>query len=365
MKIYQAKGATLEEQYFDIGALFSESIRKSVKSIARRRARQSQIRKMMAERTLANLQGKKSAQEFLLCLESWARGAQITTSQAMWLMADNLSGCQTVMIRYQNGVALLHSEEDYDDMSLHMTGEKVVSFDDKGQVSKCIVYNDLMPGAGLYGWKENLLVAVDTLFLREDEIENVSNPLLANVVAWIVWRMKAELAEPNTILKLVQDLGELIDGYAINVVRKVQQKTEGYKLTLARTESKIEYLGESAGDYLRQVNIVDPEYPKMKWVSPPRRMWRGGYKHFLARLKRIDSDVAKYIFVAQMYSGSDTVVADHNLIQKTIYTELGEAYINENVGAVCVGLIDNNQTSVSVKLTEGKPFETVEYIDLC
>jgi hypothetical protein len=362
--IYQAKGQTLEEQYFDVGALFSESICASVKWLAKKWSKQSKIRKAVAEKTLITLRGKPQASEFLRCIEAWADGAKITTEQAMWLMADNLSGCQTMLIRYQSGVGLFHTEEDFDDMSVHMTGEKVVSFDVDGQVSRCLVYNDLMPGAGLYGWKKDLIVAVDTLFLREDGIDEVHSPLLANVIAWMVWRMSPTEASPESILKLVNSLGELIDGYAINVARKIGSSTEGYKITLARTESRVEYLGNEAGDYQRQVNIVDPKYPRMKWASLPRRIWRGGYRHFLERLATIDEHVKKYRYLTKFSLSPDQLESIHTQIQKTIYTDLGASYININVGAVCIGLVDSTQTSVSCKLNDDKPFTELEYLDL-
>lgn len=362
--IYQTKGKTLEEQYFDVGTLFGESIRASAKVIARQRSKQSQIRKAVAEKSLINLRGKKQADEFLRCLQSWANGAQITIEQAMWLMADNLSGCQTMMVRYATGVSLMHTEEDFNDMSSHMTGEKVVSFDVGGELSRCIVYNDLLPGAGLYGWKRDLIVAVDTLFLREDGIEYVTNPVLANVIAWMIWRMSPEDASPENILTLNKDLGELIDGYAINIVRKVGGQVEGYKLTLARSESHLEHLGAKVGDYLRQVNIVDPSYSPMEWASKPRQIWRGGYKHFLERLQIMDGHVRLYAHLAQEHLSQDNIESCHFMIQKTIYTELNVAYINDNVGAVCIGLIDNIGTSVSCKINDQKPFEELEYIDL-
>lgn len=361
MNIYQAKGTTITEQYFDLGTLFGESIRKTVKSIARRTAKKSIIRKQVAEKTLTNLRDNDLAKEFLDCLEAWAGGAQITPEQAMWLMADNLTGCQTVMIKYDTGVALLHTEEDFDDMSLHMTGEQVVAIQD----SRCIVYNDLMPGAGLYGWKKDLIVAVDTLFLKEDDIEKVEKPMLANVIAWMVWRMDPAECEPSKILELLSKLGQLIDGYAINVVRKVGGSTEGYKLTLARSESHTELLGQATGSCLRQVNIVDPRYPAMKYASPARNMWRGGYKHFLGRLETIDKHVSNYSYLLSYGLPKDELALLHNAIQKTIYTDLCEAYINENVGAVCTGFVDELGTSVSCKLNDGQPFSSVEYMDIC
>lgn len=365
MNIYQVKGTTLVDQYHNIGALFGENIRKTVKKIARRTASKSLVRKQVAEKVLASLRCRELASEFLDCLDAWAKGAEISSEQAMWLMADNLTGCQTAIFKYKTGMAILHTEEDFDDMSLHMTGEKVVAFNENGIVSNCLVYNDLMPGAGLYGWKKDLIIAVDTLFLKEGGIELVERPMLANVIAWMMWRMQPAECDPEKVLALLHKLGELVDGYAINVVRKVGTKVEGYKLTLARTESRTEYVGDAIGSYLRQVNIVDPGYPKMKYASPARNIWRGGYKYFLARLKNIDDDVSKYGQIMTQGLDDQMLLGVHTSIQRTIYTDLHDTYINENVGAVCVGFVDTEGTSVSCKLNDGQPFKIIEYMDIC
>jgi hypothetical protein len=227
--IYQAKGVTLIDQYRDVGALFGESIRKSVHKIGRKRSRLMIVRRSIAERTWRHLQTKSVAQSFCECLVAWSEGANVSPEQAMWCIADNLSGCQTVMARYQSGVALMHTEEEFRDnpnMELHMTKPHTMEFRDGETVLKTLVYNDLLPGAGLYGWKQDMIVGVDSLFLREDGIETVENPLLANVVSWLVWRMTPSEAEPNRIVELVQSLGELVDGYVLNIVRKAGDAVE-------------------------------------------------------------------------------------------------------------------------------------------
>ncbi len=361
--IYQAKGSTLEEQYFDAGHLFGESIRNSVKKIAKRRSEKARIRRQVSEKSLVHLRNNAVCHEFLSCLDSWSRGAGITSAQAMWLLCDNLSGCQTFIGRYKTGVALLHTEEDFENIKAHMTGSHSLSFSYHGELSRCLVYNDLFPGSGLYGWKKNMIVAVDSLFLREDGIEDVSDPLLANMISWLIWRMKPEEAAPEKIFELINSLGELIDGYAINVVRKVGEKVEGYKLTLARSEMNVEYLGEENGSYLRQVNVVDPKYPKVQWAIPPKRLWRGGWKYFRDRLKAMDLHAKEYVKVGNFDLSTEHLEIVHQILQETIFGKLRAAYINSDVGAVCAGLVDLNSTSVSTKLNDDKSISELEYID--
>lgn len=364
--IYQAKGTTIEEQYYDVGRLFAPTIQQSVHKLGKKRSVLGKRRREVAERAWDNLQDKNAASELIRCLRAWSEGANITCEQAMWLMADNLTGCQTFMGRYGSGVALLHSEEEFIDVNhieLHMTDPHTVAFNEDGVVSKSLVYNDLLPGAGLYGWKKDMIVAVDSLFLSEDGIEKVKDPLLANVVSWIVWRMKPEEAEPTKIVALVGELGELIDGYTLNVVRRVGAEIQGYKLTLARGEHKIEDLGTTPGSYLRQVNIIDPQYPKMRWALPPKKIWRGGWKYFVNRLKTLDEHAQKYQRLSQFVLAGNDLEDVHKLAQKTIFTDLRDAYINLDVGAVCVGLIDVSGTSVSTKLNDDRDVMVLEYTD--
>lgn len=365
--IYQAKGKSLEDQYFDIGALFDQSIRKSVASIARRHGKQSQIRRLVAENTLVNLRTKDYTKEFLSCITAWANGASITVEQAMWLMADNLSGCQTAMVRYGSGIGIVHTEEEFIDakhIELHMTDPHMVAFCDQGKICKTLVYNDLMPGAGLFSWKDNMIVAVDSLFLKEDGIENVDCPVLANVVSWMIWRMSATEAIPSQIVSLANKMGEMIDGYAINIIRKVGTRIDGYKISFVRSENHIEYIGESAGSYMRQTNIVDPNYPKMSGVMQPRNIWRGGWKYFNDRLRTIDQHIGIYHKYLMSSLNPGDFESVHNKIQRTIFTDLRESYINPDLGAVCVGLIDQAGTSVSCKLNDKLAFEDLKYIDL-
>lgn len=366
--IYQAKGATLIEQYRDVGEIFAPKIQESVQKLGRKRSRLINIRREVAERTWRHLQSMEIAQEFCACLRAWSEGAEVSPEQAMWCIADNLSGCQTLMARYDSGAVLLHTEEEFRDnpqMELHMTNPHTMEFRDGQTTLRTLVYNDLLPGSGLFGWKEDMIVAVDSLFLREDGIENVETPLLANVVSWIVWRMHPSEAEASRIVELVQSLGELVDGYAINVIRKVEGKVEGYKLTLARKENYIEYLGESTGSYLRQVNIIDPEYPKMQWELPPKNIWRGGYKYFISRLKTIDQHVQQYLPWSRSQLKAVEVANAHANIQAQIFGELRSSYVNIDMGAACVGIIDYQAgTSVSCKLNDEKDLSMLEYLDV-
>ena len=355
--IYQAKGTTLSDQYRDVGRLFSKNICDSVKKIAKKRAKLTVIRRQVAERSWQYIQNWDECREFRECLNAWADGAGITANEAMWLLADNLSGCQSFIGRYGSGVALLHTEEEFIDnehIELHMGEPMLIAFDHLGERSCSLVYNNLMPGCGLYGFKDALITAVDTLFVKEDGVYEVQKPLLANMISWMIWRMTPEEADPTKIVALIEKMGELIDGYAINVVRKVGDITLGYKLTLARSQIKIEMLGDKPGDFLAQTNLIDPKYPAMKWATSPRNIWRGGYKYFVNRYKTMAKHANLYNDIAQRTLDKNNLALIHQQILKTIMFDLKEAYVNDDLGAVCVGLVDQTGTSVSVKKNDEK-----------
>ena len=366
--IYQAKGETIEDQYRDLGTLFGESIRASVDKLGRKRSRLAMIRKSVAEKSLEHIERQPLCRDFLRCIKAWCQGASINQKQAMWLLADNLSGCQTMMVRYGSGVALMHTEEEFREsahMELHMTDPQTVAIKDGDQVLKTLVYNNLLPGCGLYSWKVDMLIAMDSLFLREDVIGDEEKPLLANMISWMIWRMNPGQADARPIVELVNSLGTLIDGYAINVVRKVGDKVEGYKLTLARSEHYVEYLEDKPGSYIKQVNIIDPSYPKMQWVLPPKRIWRGGWKYFTGRLKTLDEHAKTYRSVAIQSIESNMLEHVHTQFQRAIFGKLSDYYVNADMGAMCIGLVDNKLgTSVSCKLNDDKDIDGIEYLDL-
>ncbi len=350
--IYQAKGETLFEQYFDAGKLFRKNIQESVNILAKKRAKLTVIRRQVAERSWNHILDKHECSEFRQCLRAWASGAGITPMQAMWLLADNLSGCQSFIVRYGSGVALLHSEEEFIDnqhIELHMSDPMTIEFNDHGALSFTLVYNNLMPGCGLYGFKEGFATAVDTLFVKEDKVNEVQEPLLANMISWMIWRLPPEEAEPSRVVKLIEKLGEMVDGYAINVVRKTKEGVKGYKLTLARGESKVEMLGMNCGDYLAQTNLIDPKYPKMSWATPPRQIWKGGYRYFVNRYKTMASHASLYHKFFDCSLNTRDILQVHKAVQKTVLFDLKDAYMNKDVGAICVGLIDSCSTSVSIK----------------
>lgn len=365
-KIYQAKGLTLIEQYFDVGTLFAKSIRKAVAEIEKKRTSITRKRKLVAEKVWARLYTNPLLCEFGDCLAAWSKGAGITIEQAMWLVADNFSGCQTLMVRYKSGVALLHTEEDFEDPKRRMTAPHTIEFEIDGESVKTLIYNDIFPGAGLYGWKKDLLIAVDSLFLREDDIEKVDYPMLANIVSWLMWRMSVKELDPHEIVVKLSGLGELVDGYVVNVVRKVGGKVQGYKLSFARHDWEVEKLGKKIGASLRQVNILEPHYVGenrliLQWQAPREQI--EDYWAFYLRLQVMGELVKKYEEWFMQELGGKKIHSIHLVIMKLIFEIHRTEFVNHWMAAACVGILDQTGMSVSMKLNDNKPVAQVEYID--
>lgn len=358
--IYRAKGIKIADQYEDVGRLFKKQLNQRIEVDSKKMK--------MVDKVLANVRSNPDLLTFYECFAGWARGAGIDEQHAMYLLADNTSGCQTAIVRYGSGVALLHTEEDYYDVSARMNTQHTIEFRDGARTLKCLTYNDLMPGAGLYGWQKDMIIAVDSLFLREDGVFEIERPMLANIIAWLIWYETPRDADANSIVAKLQKLGTMVDGYAINVVRRCKRSIEGYKVTFARDEWEVEQLGDKVGDNLRQVNIVEPEYARKN--SPVSRYrhspWKMGidYYGFLTRLRNMKSHINENRELLTQQLVQANIESVHKVIHKTIFEKYKKYYVTEWMGAMCVGLVDNAGLSVSTKLNDKRPSELVEYVDL-
>lgn len=355
--IYLAKGTTLREQYEDVGRLLKSYIQKAVG--------REPIKTMIAERVLRRVRTMPELAKFYACFQGWVAGAGITELAGMYLLADNTSGCQTAIVRYGSGVALLHTEEDYYDVQARMKGVHTIEFNDDGRRLFCLIYNDLMPGAGLYGWQREMIVAVDSLFLREDGITEVERPMLANIIAWLMWSGDARESVESLVARL-SALGTVVDGYAVNVAVRAGQRCEGYKLTFARDDWEIEKLGSKPGDNLRQVNIVEPQYARTKkrvavWRHAPWKMYLD-YRGFLQRLKLMKEHIHAARATWERTLDGVTITQVHTQIQGAIFGKYRKHYVSEWMGAACVGILDRQGLSVSTKLHKDEPLEKLEYV---
>jgi hypothetical protein len=356
--IYKAKGITLAEQYYDVGKKFANLL--VVPKLEKRKI-------LLARKVLTHVQTLASLSTFYSVFQAWCAGLEISEEVGMYLLADNLVGCQTAMVRYKSGIALLHTEEDFNDVQARMITPHTVEFDDNGRRLVTLMYHDLIPGAALYGWQQDMIVAVDSIWLREDGIEKLERPMLANIVAWMIWYLYPSEASAEQVEALIKRLGNVIDGYAINVVRKTGENIEGYKITFARGDSEIERVWDQPGDNVRQVNIIEPRYARKKkriamWRHAPWKMYVD-YRGFLKRLRDMKAHIQAHKKWLQMSLETSQAEVVHRAIQSKIFSDYKEEYATEWMGAMCVGLLDQSGLSVSVKLHDRRPIEVMEYVD--
>lgn len=360
--IYKPKGTSLEAQYYDLGRKFCRNLQLDIDIEKNKMA--------MVNRVLANVNKVKKLNKFYKCFVQWAKGAGISAEKAMYLLADNTSGCQTAMVRYASGVALLHTEEDYYDIELRMGKVHTTILNDKGRELACLVYNDLMPGAGLYGWQSNMIVAVDSLFLREEGMLEIERPMLANIVAWYIWYTDPTKTSISEVIEQCKSFGELVDGYAINLVIKSTEKiVEGYRLSCARNVWEVTRLGKEVNAQIVQTNIVDPKYMFIpnKIVQYQTPIWRMAvdYFGFLMRMRMMRIHISEYHQYTHTKLARAQLRLVHNFVQSIIYGKYRSHYVTEWMGAMCVGVLDTKLgTSVSMRRPERLSSRNMEYLSV-
>lgn len=356
--IYNAKGAILEDQYYDVGRLFSGKLR--LKDF-------NQVRVRIARKVLATSRNIKMLQKFWSCFSAWCQGLGVSEEVGMSLLVDNNGGCQTLLVRFKTGVGLLHSEEDFDNEETRLVEPQVVCFNDQGRELKSLVYSDLFPGSGLFGWQKGMMTAVDTLYLKEEGIEDIQRPMLANIISWWVWQLRPDEAKSGLIMEKIKDWGTMVDGYAINVARKNGNNIDGYKITFARNDYEVEDLPQDLGGRLKQVNIIDPEYlkekkPIAKWHEAPEK-YEDNYEGYLLRLKLIDEHLNKYkLWLSEPFGKNDHKKIQQQ-IMKIIFEDLKDNYVGEWMEAMCVGILDINSQSVSIKLNNDSGPDNVDLME--
>lgn len=265
LKIYQPKGKTIYEQYRDLGKYFGEEIRSSAVKWFEW-LKEDQLlsgEAAIADRIIMALtQFSGLGKEYLGVLGAWAEGAELAevaklygldALEAAMMMQNDDAGCQTVMIRVNDGIALLHTEED-DNGPITERVSKAFLAEIDGSVT--FLYNDLLPGGSAFAVdvKRGFAMACDVLRLRTKE----RGVCLAKIIGWMVWRLGNQ-ATPRKLEELVAALSPLVDGYAINVVyRDSGGKPRAYRASIAGRACYIDKLVGEPGGAIKQVNLLDP-----------------------------------------------------------------------------------------------------------
>lgn len=363
MSVYLTQGETLSKQFEEAGRVHKYFIQKSAAKKRRKWSIAHKERGRVLEKIFQRIKKESLFAEFYACLVAWSKGAEITAHEALQLLDDN-TGCQTVMARFRQGVILIHTEEELEDIEARMTEPKIIGFRAHGKTHYCLVYNDLMPGAAMYAWSDNYAMAADSLFLREDGAGELQKPILANIVAWLMWRQAMKNPKSYEAEKVIRRAGEAVDGYAVNLIYSRRGELDGYKVSFTRREVEFEYLGKESGAVGRQVNILEPRYIEegreiAKWQLPPRKFYKGYWRYYQERIKRLDHDIAQYQpFLQKNVKGKGEIL---KRIIMEITGPLAGHHLNEAVGAVSATMIGSEGAKTAVGLVKKQKLGEIKY----
>ena len=211
-------------------------------------------------------------EEYLCCLSAWSDGVQlgevqhprlrgspvdgqpVTPQELALLLQDDHRGCQTGILREQDGsVTLWHTEEDVEERpGSRFDGLRLASFCREGgcgapEVS-AFIYPDLLPGPA-FGWRSDSYVqAVDSLYLKRS---TGSDHLLSNIAVWVTLRLGMAMDAEQ----IVEALAPFVDGYAILTVQPADSVVHGRKIEFAGDQASTCQLSEAPGSLLFQVNV--------------------------------------------------------------------------------------------------------------
>ena len=212
---------------------------------------------------------REAVEMYCACLSAWSLGADLEAFQHAWLpeqvdalpveaedlatllQADDV-GCQTGVLRDENGAAILwHTEEDYEEFAGQRFDKlRIFSYPGAdGQITRGFIYPDLLPGP-TFGWQVNDYVqAIDTLHIRPMEHEAA---LLPNTLAWL----SLYLGKRADLEKLAKALGPFQGGYALTAVSRQAGQVRVGKLEFANGQTGWGQLGANKGCFLFQTNAV-------------------------------------------------------------------------------------------------------------
>lgn len=240
---------------------------------------------------------KKGISEYFESLQAWADGAELHTflshpllkdlfpsnqpitvkDLAFWLQNDNVS-CYTGVVRGDNGVYILHTEEDTDFDNpltsrrnnkkpfIRVDKPRLYTFKIGGQETSetftASIYPDLLPGPA-YSWNEDYFQAIDALYGKVSPTPGA----VANVTAWVALRYGNQI-DPKEI---VRGIGKRYsDGYALISIDSSHGQPEVRALEFFGDKLEERRLGNEPGDNLVQVNIFSqPDSPMTKYLDLP------------------------------------------------------------------------------------------------
>nr|MBP9820285.1 hypothetical protein [Candidatus Woesebacteria bacterium] len=218
-------------------------------------------------------------QTYLLCLQEWAAGAEISMEEA-WYLQNESFGCQTVLVQGNDDkVFLAHTEEwsvDKEEKeALHIQAEwsEFVDSDQPNAISRQAFtgYPFALPGSSF--WIANGVVgAVDSLELRSDPDKLAGIP--AGVTAWLCWYWAGQV-DAEVIIKA---MGYHAGGYALNQLVNTKDGPRGRVIEFAGDMVVTKWLEPEALTHLIHTNLVEDRELAQQWGAEVSRADKAYYR---------------------------------------------------------------------------------------
>ncbi|AUX47342.1 uncharacterized protein SOCE26_088610 [Sorangium cellulosum] len=240
--------------------------------------------------------------EYLECLTAWgqaigldrcarplvAGGQPVSADElALWAQDDN-TGCQTGMLRREDGSVLLwHTEED---TIGYFDRPRIASFAIVGGAPLfAFLYPYLIPGPA-FGFSARQVHAVDSLHVQR---ANTPAGALTSAASWLVWRLDGAV----DTRAITRALSPFVDGCAINVARASGRDVAAENVEIGGRRALRRRLHARVGSLVFQANAVSRPQSLLATEEALRARERGPYERrtertlqAIARLRADRSD---------------------------------------------------------------------------
>jgi hypothetical protein len=251
--------------------------------------------------------------EYMECLAAWAGGVglrgydhpalapyqPLTEIELALFLQHDSAGCQSGMLRsHDGGVTLWHTEEDIEPEpgsgfdQLRIASFSVIDGESPVTIS-AFIYPDLLPGPA-FGWRsDGYIQAADLLYIKF--LASEVQAILGNIITWLALRLGASV----DVQVLLQAILPTFDGYALNILRVVNEEVQADKFEFGAQYFFSHTLDNTPGAYMYQANMftdgADPRTREIEDLLPEERGWFEGRAKNTANLlkgRRQSSDIS-------------------------------------------------------------------------
>lgn len=206
----------------------------------------------------------QALEKYFTCLQSWARGVGISEEKAFFLQNEGL-GCQTIMIRGENGeVFLAHTEE----WEMSNPEKKVVKItpewttfiepgEEKTDGAQAFTgYPFALPGS-TFGVNRGVFQAVDTLFLKPSK----SPETPASVALWLCWYLAGKIDSKDCI----ESLSPYSGGFTLNEASVHDETVSARTIEFVDKDLTAQTLEDDPLASLVQTNVIENDALRKKF----------------------------------------------------------------------------------------------------